>query len=321
MMARLSDVTTKKNARIFNVQKYSIYDGPGTRTLIFFKGCPLRCQWCSNPEGLERSYQVMCHKDLCLNCGQCVSVCPVSIHSLVETPQGKEHRIDRTIGCVGCRKCELVCPARALNIAGKEVCIPKMLKAAEQDMLFYMTSGGGITLGGGEALVQVDFATDLLKKCKESGIHTAIETCGYVPLESLLKIAPFTDLFLYDLKHIDSAKHKQYTGVPNERILDNLKEILRRGFAVKIRMPILKGINDEDLTIRKSMEFLLPFKTLKNFQGVDILPYHKLGVNKYRQLDMTYPLDGQQVSLTDDDIKRIERIIGDYDLAVKVIRH
>lgn len=308
----------ERKARIFNVQKYSIYDGPGIRTLIFFKGCPLRCKWCSNPEGLERKYQVMFKEDSCIQCGKCIPVCPVHIHYSLDKTDG--HKINRDIDCVGCRKCETVCPKQALSIVGSDKTISEALEIIEQDALFYQSSGGGVTLGGGEVTGQPDFATNLLMECKRMGIHTAIETCGYAKLDSLLMMAQFTDLFLYDIKHIDSDRHYELTGVRNERILDNLRELVQRGYRVKVRMPLIRGLNDDEETIRKTLEFLKPFNSYKNFQGIDLLPYHKLGINKYKQLDMEYAIK-EDLSFTEEELDYIEKFITTYDLQVKVIRH
>ncbi|GAB6158181.1 choline TMA-lyase-activating enzyme [Desulfotomaculum varum] len=310
----------ERKARIFNVQKYSIYDGPGVRTLIFFKGCPLRCKWCSNPEGLERKFQVMFKEDLCINCGSCIPVCPLQIHYFAEDGKQVKHQVNRNINCAGCRKCENVCPRQALSIAGLDKTISEVLAIIQQDSLFYMSSGGGVTLGGGEVTAQPEFAANLLTECKRLGIHTAIETSGYAKLALLLKVAEFTDLILYDIKHIDPERHFELTGVHNERILDNLTELISRGFTVKVRMPILKGLNDSAETIHRTMNFLQSFKFHKNFLGVDLLPYHKLGINKYKQLGLTYAL-AEDVSISDEEMQQIVDIIKGYGLPVDVIGH
>ncbi|MDR3541759.1 MAG: choline TMA-lyase-activating enzyme [Desulfosporosinus sp.] len=318
----------ERNARIFNVQKYSIYDGPGVRTLIFFKGCPLRCLWCSNPEGLERNYQVMFKEDLCVDCGNCILVCPVHIHYFVNAEDGQlrakserpRHKADRGIDCIGCRKCETVCPKQALSVVGLDKTISEVLEIIQQDVPFYFSSGGGVTLGGGEVTAQPEFAINLLTECKRMGIHTALETSGYTKLDSLLMIAQFTDLFLYDLKQIDSERHYELTGVRNERILDNLTELIRRGFTVKVRMPLVRGLNDCEDTVRRTLEYLQSFKSYNNFQGIDLLPYHKLGINKYKQLDMKYAIT-EDLSFKEEELDKIEEFIKGYDLQVEVIRH
>ena len=290
-----------------------MYDGPGVRTLVFFKGCPLRCKWCSNPEGLERKYQIMFKPTTCVSCGSCVPVCPQKIHSISSSG---EHIIDRSIDCIGCGQCVEACIPDALKIAGEQVPISELLEYVEQDRAFYDQSGGGVTLGGGEVTAQPEAAINLLQACK----HTAIETCGYTKKETILRFAEYVDLFLFDLKHIDPDRHFELTGVRNEMILENLEELIMKRNHVKVRMPMLKGINDSEAEIRGVIEFLKPFREFKNFEGIDLLPYHKLGVNKYVQLGMDYPIEGDP-SLDDADLDRIEGWIREYDFPVSVIRH
>lgn len=308
----------QRKATIFNVQKYNMYDGPGVRTLIFFQGCPLRCKWCANPEGMIKKYRVMFKSNSCVNCGACVSVCPVGIHTI--SNESLKHEVNRNIECIGCRKCVDACLNSALSIVGEVKTISELVEIVEEDRAFYEASGGGVTLGGGEVLMQPEAASSLLMACKQEGINTAIETCGYSKLESVLKVAEFTDLFLFDIKHINSDKHFELTGVRNEQILENLKELLRRKYKVKIRMPLLKGVNDRKEDIEDIIKFLIPFKDYKNFKGIDLLPYHKMGVNKYKQLGIEYPIEGDP-SLSNEDLNKIEGWIKKYDLSVKVIRH
>lgn len=313
----METIQIERKARIFNIQKYSIYDGPGIRTLFFFKGCPLRCRWCSNPESIDRKYEVMFQKNMCIDCGECVKVCPMKIHKM-EPEVG--HYVDRTINCAGCRACEAVCPKRAISIAGEDRLLSDLLEIAIEDIPFYQTSGGGVTLGGGEVTTQTEFATNFLMECKAHGIHTAIETCGHTSLKNLLKIGEFCDLFLYDLKHIDSERHLELTGVRNERILENIKGLIENRKNIKVRMPLMKGLNNDSDTIHRTIEFLQPYKNQRNFQGIDLLPYHKLGVNKYDQLDQLYPVT-EDLSMSDEDLDLIEEQILTYDFPVKVIRH
>ena len=314
----MSDNTViERKAFIFNKQKYNMYDGPGVRTLVFFKGCPLRCKWCSNPEGLERKYQIMFKPTTCVSCGSCVPVCPQKIHSI---SSAGEHIIDRSIDCIGCGQCVEACVPDALKVAGQQVPISELLEYVEQDRAFYDQSGGGVTLGGGEVTSQPEAAINLLQACKQEGLHTAIETCGYTKKETILRFAEYVDLFLFDLKHIDPDRHFELTGVRNEMILENMEELIMRRKHVKVRMPMLKGINDSEAEIRGVIEFLKPFKEFKNFEGIDLLPYHKLGVNKYVQLGMDYPIEGDP-SLDDADLDRIEGWIREYDFPVSVIRH
>ncbi|KZL90892.1 choline TMA-lyase-activating enzyme [Clostridium magnum] len=308
----------ERKATIFNIQKYNMYDGDGVRTLVFFQGCPLRCKWCANPEGMIKKNRVMFKSDLCVDCGACVSVCPASIHTIANGTS--KHEVNHDIDCIGCGKCKSACLKSAISIVGEVKTISELLEIVEEDRTFYEVSGGGVTLGGGEVLMQPEAASSLLMVCKQAGINTAIETCGYAKLESVLKVAEFTDLFLFDIKHIDSDKHFQFTGVRNEQILENLKELLRRKYNVKIRMPLLKGVNDQKEDIEKAMELLKPYKDYRNFKGIDLLPYHKMGVNKYKQLGMEYPIKDDP-SLSDEDLNRIEKWIKQYDLSAKVIRH
>ena len=316
-MSNVNVATIERKAMIFNVQKYNIYDGPGVRTLVFFKGCPLRCKWCANPEGLERKYQVMFKRDSCTDCGACVSVCPASIHTISKE---LKHEVTHSIDCIGCHKCEAICTESALSIVGNVKTVPEIMEIIEQDREFYNVSGGGVTLGGGEVLMQPEFAANLLMACKQQGINTAIETCGYTKLDSILKVAQFTDLFLFDIKHIDSKRHYKLTGVRNEQILENLKELLHLQYNVKVRMPLLKGINDSQDEIEKVIEFLLPFRGYKNFKGIDLLPYHKLGVNKYTQLGKEYEIVGDP-SLSSDELDMIESWVKKYEFPVAVIKH
>ncbi len=316
------DNSTKKNtleraARIFNIQKYNIHDGPGIRTLIFFKGCPLRCKWCSNPEGLHYEFQVMLKKQNCVSCGACVKVCPVGIHKL----EKGAHTVDRNIQCIGCRKCEEACNYNALNIAGKDRYISDLLESVKEDMDFYRMSGeGGVTLGGGEVTSQSEAAGSLLMACRKDGINTAIETCGYVNSDKLKMISEFVDLFLFDIKHMDPLRHKELTGVNNEQILSNLMMLLEDGKNVRVRMPMLKNINDSEEEIKAVADFLAPYKHFKNFKGIDILPYHKMGVGKYEQLDMKYPIEGDP-SVDSEHLDKIELWIKKEGINVNLVRH
>jgi len=316
-MSNANVAIMERKALIFNVQKYNMYDGPGVRTLVFFKGCPLRCKWCANPEGLEKKFQVMFKRDSCIDCGACATVCPVGIHTISKE---LKHEVNHSIDCIGCRKCQDVCTESALSIVGEVKTISELMEIIEEDVSFYDVSGGGVTLGGGEVLMQPEFAANLLMTCKQEGINTAIETSGYAKLESILKVAEFTDLFLFDIKHIDPQRHYDLTGVHNERILENLKALLHGRYNVKVRMPLLKGINDNPDEIARVIEFLMPFHDYKNFKGIDLLPYHKLGVNKYKQLCMEYPIEGDP-SLSSEELDMIESWIKEYDFPVAVIKH
>ncbi|MBI4806562.1 MAG: choline TMA-lyase-activating enzyme [Desulfovibrio sp.] len=308
----------ERKALIFNIQKYNTHDGHGVRTLVFFKGCPLRCKWCSNPEGQVRQYQVLFKKNLCVHCGACVPVCPVGIHKM--PPHSRQHEIARNIECIGCRKCEEACTVSALAVSGEKKTISELVEIIEEDKPFYDMSGGGVTLGGGDPLMQPEAAANLLMVCRQRGINTAVETCGYARPETLMKIAEYTDLFLYDVKHMNSERHYELTGVRNESILSNLKMLFEYRHNVRIRIPLLKDVNDTMDDCRKLIQFLMPFKDFKNFKGIDILPYHKLGTNKYSQLGWDYRMGGDPV-LNSTDLDRITACFDEHDLRVSVLRH
>lgn len=310
----------ERTARIFNTQKYNVHDGPGVRTLIFFKGCPLRCKWCSNPEGLKREYQVMLKKNACINCGQCVSVCPKKIHYM----ENGTHKVHRDITCIGCRRCEKNCLQKAIEIVGEDKTITELMDIVKEDKDFYMMSGGGLTVGGGECSAQAESLKSLLEASHMSGINTAIETCGYTPRKSLDLIKDHVDLFLFDIKQMDPVKHKYWTGVNNERILSNLRYLLECGKKVRVRMPILKGVNDSHEEIKAVVDFLEDFKCFKNFDGIDLLPYHRYGVGKYEQLDMDYPMDSEmegEFALSNEQLDEIQKWIDEKKIEVNLVRH
>ncbi|MGT2800328.1 choline TMA-lyase-activating enzyme [Streptococcus marmotae] len=316
---------------VFNVQKYNLYDGPGIRTIVFFKGCPMRCKWCANPEGLEFGSNVMYKETLCKPYNSCASTCPLGKICFAYKNQAnpipfdyadKEHPIDiRKYNKRFPTKEDIDgCPEGAISVAGESKTISEIMEIIHEDDAFYEMSGGGVTLSGGECLAQAEGAVALLQACKHDGLNTAVETAGYVPNKVVMRVAEYTDLFLFDLKHMDSKKHNEWTGVGNERILKNLISLLEAGHNVKIRMPMLKGINDSEEEIRAIVEFLLPYKDYPNFQGIDLLPYHKLGVNKYYQLGMEYKIEGDP-SLSQYDLDRIESYILSYQFPVTVVKH
>lgn len=252
-------------AMIFDIQRNSFVDGPGIRTTVFFKGCNLKCAWCHNPESHSSLPQMMYYKNKCTGCGKCREVCPYNLTR-----------------CDLCGKCTIYCPHDARRICGREYSVDEVFDEVIKDKIFYETSGGGVTFSGGECMLQIEFLCEILKKCKENGLHTAVDTAGNVPWESFEKIIKYTDLFLYDVKLFDSAKHKQYTGVGNERILDNLTKLFKCGAKVYIRIPVIGGVNyneEEMQNIRKFLHLYSPNK-------IELLPYHKMGTHKCEALDM-----------------------------------
>ena len=252
-------------ATIFDIQRNSFVDGPGIRTTVFFKGCNLNCKWCHNPESQAPQQEMMFYKDKCVGCEKCREVCPYHLEK-----------------CDFCGKCELYCAADARKICGREYKVDEVFFEVVKDKTFYDNSGGGVTFSGGECMLQIDFLCEILKKCKENGIHTAVDTAGNVPWEYFERILKYTDLFLYDIKLFDREKHKQYTGADNNVILDNLKKLFEGGASVWIRIPVIPGANDTEEEMRKIKEFLKPYSPLK----IELLCYHKMGEHKYDALNM-----------------------------------
>jgi pyruvate formate lyase activating enzyme len=248
-------------ATIFDIQRNSYVDGPGIRTTVFFKGCNLRCAWCHNPESQSPKPQMMFYKNKCTGCGKCKEKCPNHLES-----------------CELCGKCTIYCPHDAREICGKEYTVDEVMREILKDKVFYENSGGGVTFSGGECMLQIDFLEEILKACKENGIHTAVDTAGCVPFEYFERILPCTDLFLYDVKCFDSEKHKQYTGVGNELILENLKRLLATDKSVWIRIPIIPTINDTEEELQGIKEYIFSCGKSAKFE---LLPYHAMGEHKY----------------------------------------
>lgn len=270
---------------IINIQKYCVHDGPGIRTTVFFKGCPLRCWWCHNPESHNPKHEIMFFRERCSSCGACVKVCR---QNAVEIKDGVPWVDEKK--CTLCGRCTEFCPNNAREYVGRDITPGELMKEIIKDEVFYDESNGGVTFSGGEPLIHSDFLSEVLKSCRERGIHTAIETSGYAPWSSFEKIIDNVDLFLYDLKLMDSEKHKKYMGVGNETILNNLKELSKRGCSLFIRMPIILGVNDDDTHIDASIKFLKEINPLQ----VNLLPYHKMGMDKYKRLSMDYKLSGME---------------------------
>lgn len=270
---------------IINIQKYCVHDGPGIRTTVFFKGCPLRCWWCHNPESHNPKHEIMFFQERCSSCGVCVKRCPENAIEIKDSaPVWDEKK------CRLCGKCTDFCPNNAREYVGQDITPEELMKEIVKDMVFYEESGGGVTFSGGEPLLHADFLSVVLKSCKEKGINTAIETSGYAPWESFEKILDKVDLFLYDLKLMDNEKHKKYMGVGNEVILSNLKKLSSRGANIFARMPIIAGVNDDEEYINEAIKFLSDIKPLQ----VNLLPYHKMGMDKYRRLNKDYKLSGME---------------------------
>ena len=283
---------------VFNIQRYSIHDGPGIRSTIFFKGCPLRCKWCSNPESLNPFAELMVRETRCNCCGRCIKVCAPGALSLAASGL----RLDR-VKCDLCLKCIEACWEDVLELAGRQMTVDEVIEECSKDELFYRNSGGGVTLSGGEPLLQADFALQLLSSLKELGFNTALDTCGHVPWETLEKALAYTDLVLFDVKHIDSEEHRDGTGTDNKLILSNLEKVMAANMArIWIRVPVIPGYNDSDRYMQELSGRLQGMKAEK----VSLLGYHEWGRAKYQSLGRAYQLNGR-TPLTEE---RLSGIIG-----------
>ena len=263
---------------VFDIQKFSIHDGPGIRTTVFMKGCPLSCRWCHNPESKRRTPQLSFIPERCIGCGFCFERCPQHAHLMTE----EGHVLDRNL-CRECGACTEECYAEALEMVGREMTVDEVMTEVLKDKPFYETSGGGMTLSGGEPLLQCDFTEALLLRAREEALHCCIETCGYAPYDDLERLCSLVDLFLYDVKDTNSQRHKEYTGVDNERILSNLARLHDRGAAIVVRLPLIPGLNDGDDHFDGIAELA---RRLPDVQGFEIMPYHSLGEGKLQRLGL-----------------------------------
>ena len=269
---------------VFNIQRFSTYDGPGIRTCVFLKGCPLRCAWCHNPESHSARVQMFYRADLCVGCGACMAACPSGCHRM----DAGRHMFDRSL-CQSCGKCAGACPANSMEICGETLFAEAVMVDVLHDRPFYEASGGGMTLSGGEPLMQFDFALALLRLAKENDIRTAIETCGYTHRD-ITELVPCTDQWLFDVKLTDDEKHRRYTGVSNRIILDNLRKLDDAGAKIVLRCPIIPDVNFDDGHFEGLANLA---RSLKNASAIHLEPYHPLGVSKARQLGMTPGYTGE----------------------------
>jgi pyruvate formate lyase activating enzyme len=300
-----------KKGRIFNIEKYAIHDGPGIRTTVFFKGCPLRCLWCHNPEGQNPKSELIYREGRCIGCGECVKKCPRKALSASSDRVALNRK-----NCNVCGVCVQVCPSEALSIAGKEMSVEEVVKEIERDMAFYEESEGGVTFSGGEPLLQPDFLEALLHECSDRGIHTTLDTSGYALQSVIARVRDKVDLFLFDIKSMDEAKHKKYTGVSNRLVLRNLQRLVKDGFEVAVFMPIIPGVNDDEENIRRTGEFI---SSLQNVEYVSLLPYHNAGVDKYKNMGRTYNFKKLQ-SPSGQKMSMIRKNLEAFGLKVRIGR-
>ena len=294
---------------VFNIQKFSLHDGPGIRDLIFMKGCPLRCQWCSNPESQKSHPEIACHSERCLgfeSCGLCQDECPEKAISRAENDRVK---IDRLL-CNNCGNCSRVCPDKALELIGRNMGIGEVLNTVSADQGFHFRSGGGVTIGGGDPILQADFVENVLKECREQGIDTAIETAGFGSWDQLEKICRYANLVLFDIKSMNDEKHKQFIGVSNKTILANLTK-LADCFPEKpvlVRTPVIPGFNATREDISMIIQFLGSIKTITTYQ---LMPYHRFGAHKYRYLDKPY-LYADAAPPDEELMKTLQTVVSEH---------
>lgn len=292
---------------VFDIKKYSINDGPGIRTTIFLKGCPLHCEWCHNPESQSPRPEMIIRPGRCDLCGACLDACQ---HGAI-TWSLAGPLTDRET-CQRCGECAQVCYSEARQMAGRRMSLDEVLTEIRQDQAFYEESGGGVTLSGGEPLFQKDFSLAILKACRKQDIHTVLDTCGHASWQAFEQIAPFVDLFLYDLKAIDPIKHLQTTGQSNERILENLERLSGSGASLLVRIPVIPGVNTDEYEMGRIGAFL---SSLPQPPPVELLPYHNIAEAKYAGLDIPYALPDLQPP-TADQMEAFAGLLRNFGLQV-----
>lgn len=295
---------------IFDIKRYAIHDGPGIRITLFVKGCPLSCKWCHNPESQSPQVQKLYTASKCIGAQDCIDVCPND--ALTLTPEGIVTDYD---ACKLCGKCADACPTKAIEMSGKQYTVDELVKIIEREQVLFENSGGGVTISGGEPLMFSEFLTELLDACAKKNIHRTVDTCGFAAPDVLLKVAEKTDLFLYDLKLIDSENHKKWTGVNNKPILDNLKLLAGSGAKINIRIPLIKNVNSGAGELTKMAEFIskLPGKKPE----VNLLPFHSFAENKLSKMGKQYNGFNMEEPTEEEQIEAVE-IFKKFDLEVEI---
>ena len=283
---------------VSNIQKFSVNDGYGIRTIVFLLGCTLKCKWCQNPETLESRPMLMYLPDTCRGCKRCRAVCPMGGPQITVGDQVVLNRAQ----CVRCFECAETCPYDALKVSGKEMTTEEVFKEVMKDRVFYRQTGGGVTVSGGEPLMQIDFTAELLEMIKKEAVGTCIETAGNVSWSCFERVLPFTDLFLFDVKFLDSKLHREWTGCDNGQILENLRKLAETGKEIIIRIPLIPDVNDG----QEFRDIIDSIAEIKNIREVHILPFHQLGSSKYEQMGMEYSMKDHRES-NDEMVGECER--------------
>jgi pyruvate formate lyase activating enzyme len=295
---------------IFDIRRYSINDGPGIRITIFMKGCPLRCAWCHNPESQSPKVQKLYTASKCIGAQDCIEVCPEN--ALTLTPSGIVTDGEK---CTLCGLCADACPSKAIEMSGKSYSAEELLKIIERERVHIDQSGGGVTFSGGEPLMHPEFLIKMLDACGEKGLHRAVDTCGFVPAKTLLEVAKRTDLFLLDLKLMEPAQHKKWTGVDNRLILKNLKLLAETGANINIRIPFIKNVNTNENEVRKMAEFVSALPGKKPV--INLLPYHNIATGKYKKLEMDYNA-GEMDEPSEEEQNQAIEIFQQFGIAVEI---
>jgi len=305
-----NSVTATTKRLVLSIARMTIHNGPGIRTLILFKGCPLRCLWCSTPEAQKDEAEIALYSVRCIHCEQCVPVCPTNAINLT----GETVNINRAM-CNSCGKCTQVCYTEAIKLLGQEMTIEELLTEAKKDATVYKHSRGGVTISGGEPLLNPEFTQELLRAFKEENISVGVDTCGHVPWTNIEKVLPYIDFFLWDIKHMNGEEHRKFTGVSNKLILSNARSVSERNVPLYIRVPVIPGYNDSEENIRATCEFARDLSSLVN---IDLLPLHHLGKARYDSLNRAYPIADIPL-IPDSVLHNIKRLVESYQLNCSIV--